>query len=242
MPDSRASARRRTAGAVLLVVVASSALAGGCSKLRDLGLDGRPLTVDTPIGPLTRWRLQRNASEPEACRAWLAASGVAFTAVADRKEDDFCVVTDAGTLGDEIAGRPVRLSPRRPMMTCQLAAAMAIWRRGSVEPAARELLGAGVTQIDHVGVYACRRIYNQSQGRPSAHARAAAIDVVGFRLSDGRRVSVARDWPDHTPEGRFLRRVRDDACQVFGTTLSPDYNAAHADHLHLESGWMGLCA
>jgi hypothetical protein len=207
-----------------------------------MGLDGRPLTVDTPIGPLTRWRLQRNTSEPEACRAWLAASGVAFTPVADRKADDFCVVSDAGTLGDEIAGAAVRLSPRRPMMTCQLAAAMAIWRRGSVEPAARELLGARVTQIDHVGVYACRRIYNQSEGRPSAHARAAAIDVTGFRLSDGRRVSVARDWRGEAAEARFLRRVRDDACQVFGTTLSPDYNAAHADHLHLESGAMGLCA
>lgn len=244
MPDSRPSARRRTAGALLVAAVAIAAMlsAGGCSRLREMGLDGRPLTVDTPIGPLTGWRLQRNTSEPEACRAWLAASGVAFTPVEDRREDDFCVVTDAGTLGDEIAGTPVRLSPRQPMMTCQLAAAMAVWRRGSVEPAARELLGASVTQIDHVGVYACRRIYNQSQGRPSAHARAAAIDITGFRLSDGRRVSVARDWAGATAKARFLRRVRDDACQVFGTTLSPDYNAAHADHLHLESGWMGLCA
>jgi hypothetical protein len=128
------------------------------------------------------------------------------------------------------------------MMTCQLAAAVAVWRRGSVEPAARELLGSGVREIEHVGVYACRRIYNQREGRPSAHARAAAIDVIGFRLSDGRRVSVARDWSKDSPEGRFLHRVRDDACQVFGTTLSPDYNAAHATHLHLESGWMGLCA
>lgn len=244
MPKPHASARRRTAGALLVVAVASAALltAGRCSRLRDMGLDGRPLTVDAPIGPLTRWRLQRTTDAPDACRAWLRQSGVAFTPVEDRAEDAFCTVSDAGTLGDEIAGSAVRLSPRRPMMTCQLAAAMAVWRRGSVEPAAQELLGAGVRQIDHVGVYACRRIYNQSEGRPSAHARAAAIDITGFRLSDGRRVSVAQDWPGETAEARFLRRIRDDACQVFGVTLSPDYNAAHANHLHLESGWMGLCA
>lgn len=226
--------------AAAAVAVAALTLAG-CSRLADMGLDGKPLTVDTPIGPLTRWRLSRNTAEADACRVWLQQSGVAFTPVEDRAQD-FCVVTGAGTLGDEIAGARVRLSPRRPMMTCQLAAAVAVWRRGSVEPAAEELLGARLRQIDHVGVYACRRIYNQSEGRPSAHARAAAIDVTGFRLSDGRRVSVADDWTGDTPEAQFLRRVRDDACQVFGTTLSPDYNAAHADHLHLESGMMGLCS
>ncbi|CAN7457172.1 extensin family protein [Phenylobacterium sp. LjRoot219] len=238
MPDRCAKARRL---GTALAAAAAVLGAAGCSRLADMGLDGRPLTVDTPIGPLTRWRLLRNVDEPQACRAWLEDAGVAFTPVTDRAEDSFCVVSDAGTLGDEIAGTDVRLSPRRPMMTCQLAAAMAVWRRGSVEPAARELLGADVRRMDHLGVYACRRIYNQSAGRASAHARAAAIDIAGFQLSDGRRVSVARHWPGDTPEARFLRRIRDDACQVFGTTLSPDYNAAHADHLHLESGWGGVC-
>ena len=35
---------------------------------------------------------------------------------------------------------------------------------------------------------------------------------------------------------------RDDACRIFGTTLSPDYNAVHHDHLHLEAGRPGLCS
>lgn len=245
MPEPRFRARRillRTALLVAFVVSAAALTAAGCARLKEMGLDGRPLTVDTPIGPVTRWRLARKTDEPQACRAWLEAAGVAFTPVEDRAESDFCVVNDAGTLGDEIAGTEVRLSPRRPMMTCQLAAAMAVWRRGSVEPAAEELLGAKIRRIDHLGVYACRRIYNQRDGRASAHARAAAIDIAGFQLSDGRRVSVAQDWRGASPEAQFLRRIRDDACQVFGVTLSPDYNAAHADHLHLERGGMGLCA
>ena len=47
-----------------------------------------------------------------------------------------------------------------------------------------------------------------------------------------------------SPEARFLRRARDEACTVFGTVLSPDYNAAHADHLHLDQaarGFGGVC-
>ena len=39
--------------------------------------------------------------------------------------------------------------------------------------------------------------------------------------------------------------VRDGACDLFATVLSPDYNAAHADHLHFDQamrgamGWRG---
>ena len=63
-------------------------------------------------------------------------------------------------------------------------------------------------------------------------------------LEDGRRVSVLRDWKGDDEKAAFLRRARDEACSVFGTVLSPDYNAAHADHLHLDQaarGFGGVC-
>ena len=47
-------------------------------------------------------------------------------------------------------------------------------------------------------------------------------------------------------EATFLREVRTGACDLFATVLSPDYNAAHRDHLHFDqadrggTGW-GLC-
>ena len=41
-------------------------------------------------------------------------------------------------------------------------------------------------------------------------------------------------------ERRFLRRVRDGACGLFATVLSPDYNAAHRDHLHLDQADRGM--
>ncbi|HST92644.1 MAG TPA: extensin family protein, partial [Brevundimonas sp.] len=68
-------------------------------------------------------------------------------------------------------------------------------------------------------------------------------------LADGRKVSVLADWDGDGPAGpegsTFLKRIRDGACRAFGTTLSPDYNAAHANHLHLDGAIRrdatGLC-
>jgi hypothetical protein len=65
-------------------------------------------------------------------------------------------------------------------------------------------------------------------------------------LEDGRRVSVLEDWPGDGPRGpegrRFLTRIRDGACRVFATVLSPDYNEPHANHLHLDGAPRPLCS
>lgn len=61
----------------------------------------------------------------------------------------------------------------------------------------------------------------------------------------GRRLNVARDWRGDSAEAAFLRDAHRGACRVFGTTLGPDYNAAHADHFHLDmKAWgagYGVC-
>ncbi len=213
-----------------------------CQPLSDLGFDRRPVYITEPIDGTTRGRLLNAVDTPEACATWLAGAGLSFRPVADRTEDTYCQVTGAGSLIDATPRTDAVLAPARPMMACDLAAAVAIWRRQSVEPAARALLGTEVRQIDHLGVYACRGVGDPISGRPSAHARAQAIDIAGFRLANKRRISVAKDWAGEGAEAVFLRRVRDDGCRLFGVTLSPDYNAAHADHLHLEAGRGRLCS
>ena len=70
--------------------------------------------------------------------------------------------------------------------------------------------------------------------------------LVRIRLSDGKRLSVLNDWKegDDPATAAFLREVRDGACETFGTVLSPDYNAAHRDHFHLDQaarGFGGVC-
>jgi hypothetical protein len=52
-------------------------------------------------------------------------------------------------------------------------------------------------------------------------------------------------WTGGNAEAAFLREVRDGACRIFATVLSPEYNEAHRDHLHFDQaargarGWRG---
>jgi hypothetical protein len=75
----------------------------------------------------------------------------------------------------------------------------------------------------------------------SQHATANALDIAGFRLADGRRISVLADWSDSGDKGRFLREVREGACKQFNTVLGPDYNAAHRNHFHVDMGRWQVC-
>ena len=102
-------------------------------------------------------------------------------------------------------------------------------------------LGQPIARIEHYGTYACRNIYGQAAGRVSEHAHANALDVAAFRTAAGERIAVVSDFRDEGPRGRFLRRVRDEACPWFRGVLSPDYNAAHRDHLHLDRGPYRVC-
>jgi len=226
----------------LAIAAAVVLLVGACSQIEAFDPTPSPIALTDPLDRSVARRLDYTTRTNADCQAWMVGQFVEFSPVSDQTDGEFCVVEGAVTLGDEFGGAALKLSPSRPMMVCPLGAGIAYWRTQSLEPAARELLGAGVAQIDHLGVYACRRIYGQDAGRPSAHARAAAIDIAGFRLTDGRRINVERDWMKAGPEGQFLRRVRDDACAVFGAVLSPDYNAEHANHLHIEAGRGRLCS
>ena len=203
-----------------------------------------PLTgglVDRPIDGGTQALVVREARDLGRCLAELNAARVRFSPVPDRRNTATCGLSQGGVLGADL-GTVARMAPGDVEMTCQTALALSIWRRQSLEPAAREILGSDVVQIDHMGAYACRNVNNGvGSNRISAHSQAAALDFAGVRLRDGRRITVTRDWSGDTPEARFLRRIRDDACRIFGTTLSPDYNAVHHDHLHLEATDTRFC-
>jgi hypothetical protein len=171
-----------------------------------------------------------------ACRAVLARSNVAFAAL-DPAGEGACARPDRTQLED------YPLSPDTPPVTCATAAALAAWRQKSVEPAARQILGSPLARIEHLGAFSCRRTYGSDEGPWSEHATANAIDIAAFVLEDGRRISLLADWQGEGEEARFLRRVREGACTWFATVLSPDYNAAHADHFHLDQSprWSGVC-
>jgi len=118
-------------------------------------------------------------------------------------------------------------------VACPLASTFAGWARFGVDRAARQLLGSPLVRIETMGSYSCRNVAGSD--RLSAHATGSAIDVSGFVLADGRRISILGNWSAGTPaEQQFLRVIHASACKRFGTVLGPEYNTAHRNHLHVE--------
>lgn len=193
------------------------------------------LSLSDRIGFFTRGKLNRSTGAQ--CRTILGNGGLSYTDQPDETAGEFCAKHDVILL----SGGAAPLSPRGAAMTCNEALAFALWERQVVQAAAYQHLGSGVVGIEHYGAYSCRRMYAAADGPVSQHATANALDVAGFKLADGTRVTVANDWNDPGPKGAFLHAVRDGACTVFAVTLSPDYNAAHADHLHLDMGRGPFC-
>lgn len=195
------------------------------------------LDLRQPVGSFTGRKLTALGEDAPLCRALLDRAGATYTALDDRGSAP-CAVTAAVRLRE--GTRHIGLEPAAAGMTCPVAAALAMWEWQVVQPAARRHFGRNVRSIQHLGTYSCRRIGGREEGDFSEHATANAIDVAAFVMDDGRRISLIDGWSG--PDSAFLREVRDGACDLFATVLSPDYNEAHRDHLHLDqarraSGW-----
>ena len=193
-----------------------------------------PLNLSDPPGWATRQKLAGLRDDPAECRAVLERSEVAFTAL-DPVGDGACRREDRTQLSQ---------TPLQPNVagTCAVMAGFELWLDRSVEPAAQDIFGSPLSGIEHFGTYSCRRLYGRDSGPWSEHATGNAIDIASFLLEDGTRISVLEDWPSGSPESEFLHRVRDGACEIFGTVLSPDYNAAHRDHFHFDQAGSGFGA
>ncbi|WP_409307609.1 extensin family protein [Pectobacterium sp. B1J-3] len=197
-----------------------------------------PLSVDDPPTFITRFKLKQIANNPEACLAILAQA---------QKNNQMTFLPL-----DEVKGQCPLLSPVRVqsfgsvrlsssfLASCPLALSTTMFVTQSAIPQALSL-GTSLVQIDHIGSYACRNIYHRPEGRLSEHATADALDIVGFRLADGRQISVLNQWAETDSRGDYLRTVFEESCHFFGNALGPEYNAAHANHFHLGMRGFGVC-
>lgn len=206
----------------------------GCGVLPAGRVPGTPRT--------TAGTAQAAAAHPETerCLANLGSTGARYVPLSDRYYAPGCQAVGSVRL-DRLAGDSGNfgLSNLGPV-ACPLAGAFAGWARFGVDRAARQILGSGLERIETMGSYSCRSVAGTA--RLSAHSRAEAIDVGAFVLADGRRVSVKAGWNGASEQERaFLRTVHASACKRFGTVLGPDYNSAHADHLHVELGAGSFC-
>lgn len=205
--------------------------AAGCSTT-----DAPPLT-ETPERPIQKARATPAQTLPHNdADAQLNALGVQYRRVADVDSERGCSIEN----GVEITAIGKVKLTRPALLTQDMAIRMGRWVKEVLEPEALKNFGAQLASIDVGGSYSCRNIYGKPfggrfAGRLSEHAFANAVDIGGFRLADGREVDYVKHW--RTPGGpsQFLQGSSIGACEIFNTTLTPDYDRFHRNHIHIDA-------
>lgn len=227
-----------TVGFAVLAVGALALIATGRVDVPSRFNPFAPLDIREAPSLLTGFKFFRTRNDLSLCRAALTRASVSFDPVPDQVTGEGCGFTGAGRIGR--AGRAALSSP--VVLSCRSVLALAMFERHGLAAAAATHLGSPVTRIEHMGTYSCRNINHTASGRRSRHATADAIDIGGFGLADGRRITLSGDWGSTDPaRAAFLRAAREAACRWFDVTLSPLYNALHRDHFHLDMGGGRAC-
>lgn len=221
---------------VLLIAGLTAALWFALIHFPDAYNPFTPPDIREAPNAVTPLKLRGLAGEYQICTSVVKASGA--------KAERTSIASSSEGCGME---RGLRLQQSRISygggidLTCPALTALLMWERHVVEPAAQEHLGSKVTRIRHMGTYACRNVNHSAEGRRSGHAAANAIDIQGFDIADGRRITLLAHWDKDSDEGRFLAAVHEGACGIFPMVLGPDYNTLHADHFHFEISRWGVC-
>lgn len=130
------------------------------------------------------------------------------------------------------AGGSVGLTSRQTL-ACPIIPSIDVWLARTVQPAAELYFGQRVVDL-RAGSYNCRPRNHRSGAKMSEHGYGNALDVMAFRLADGREVTVKGGWRGAQPEQDFLREVFVGACSYFTTVLGPGSDMFHYDHFHLD--------
>jgi hypothetical protein len=128
---------------------------------------------------------------------------------------------------------PTTVSPAATL-ACPVISTLEQWIDDSIQPAALRWLGQPVVEIKQISAYSCRGMNGDPNARISEHAFGNALDIAGFVLADGRKISVKDHWNGAPEERAFLRDVQAGACERFTTVLAPGSNAYHYDHIHVD--------
>lgn len=212
-----ASTLRRLA----VALAALAPLIAGCASPRPA-----PSTATPPPGPTLMG---------EQCLADLDARGVSYRVAAIPVSTGPCAVENPV----KVTGAAVPWN-QPAIMTCALADRVERFLAEAAEPLAQRYLGTNIVRLDHFGAYSCRPVEGMA-GRWSEHASGRAIDVSGFLLRNGDRVTVEHDWGAGGPRGEFLHAVAARACDYFNLVLTPASDKLHYNHFHLDVGRWRLC-
>ncbi len=151
-----------------------------------------PVPVHPRDAEAEPWSEEQIAEALKACDELLGKLPVKFEKLPPLREG-ICgtpAPVKVEAVGDDPA---IAISPGATM-SCPMAAALARWISTSVQPAARELLGAPVVRFHSFASYDCRNRYGDPNKPISEHAAANALDLGAFETSSGQRVSVLDYW------------------------------------------------
>ncbi len=175
------------------------------------------------------------------CQLDLAARGVSFepTTVPDAHPDTHpgltCHIAEPVYVNAPIHDVELRTSGGSPsarvLASCEMAHAL-VDTIDDVKP-------YGVVALRHMGTYNCRVIAGTDT--LSRHSFGDAIDIAGFDFADNTLYTLTDDWEHDTTSpqtagGIFLyeaaHRWFDN--YYWNIILTPNYNAAHDDHFHID--------
>ena len=121
----------------------------------------------------------------------------------------------------------------KAILNCDTARTLREWVDEGAQPSVKALR-ARITSLRVVSHYACRTRNSQRGARLSEHSKGNAIDIAGFTLDNGTVVSVLEHWRSDKYEP-VLRDMYSEACGSFGTTLGPEADRFHQDHMHFDT-------
>ncbi len=173
-------------------------------------------------------------SAGELCLDELAERGISYNLIPLHAAASMCGVAN----GVRVAGLLAAFNTPATL-TCPMALRVDEFEINVVQMAAQRYFKRKVIEIRQVGSYSCRNIAHSH--RISQHAMGQAIDISGFVLDDGTVISVKNDWSGRGAQAKFLHEVARGACGLFSVVLTPNTNADHHEHLHLDVGPWPLC-
>jgi hypothetical protein len=201
-----------------------------------------PVEAPAPPAPEVEAAAPQGEAEPgrvfqTACPAMVSGQ-VEAKALPPISEGQCKAQSPLSVTGVLVNGRMVKFNAEA-VTDCGMATALPEW----IAEVDNYVQAHDDTSIESVTVgtgYMCRNVNNASEGNLSFHAFADALDVVGFKLADGRDVTVEQGWTGTEAQGsRIVKFAHDAACGHFTTTLGPEANALHHDHIHVDLGCHG---
>ena len=197
----------------------------------------RPVPIAKPAQTLSSMNAM-SASDYAQCVSDLTSSKIVFERT-DTVRQEGCELSGAVRLSAVATPFGDVTLTGKPTLLCSFGRQFSGWVRDVAAPLTLAYTGQKLAQIETGSAFDCRARTDKPGAVPSEHAKGDAIDLAAFILSDKRRVKVKEDPSDVPHASDLMHALRMTACGYFTTVLGPGSDAAHAEHLHFDSGVHG---